>query len=121
MATGSTKTHTGGTNMNNCKICPLVFWIRKSYTAKSPGWLNPTKETQMITLTPEDAELVADAVLKRSSILVDAFVKRMAARERVQAHSETAEPRLLTYAEVGEKLKRTYDAVKMMVHRKELK
>jgi excisionase family DNA binding protein len=75
----------------------------------------------MITLTPDDAELVAEAVLKRSTVLVDAFVKRLAARERVQAHSDKSEPRLLTYAEVGEKLTRSKNAVKMMVHRKELK
>jgi excisionase family DNA binding protein len=75
----------------------------------------------MVTLTPEDAELVADAVLKRSDLLVDAFVKRMASRERVQARTENSETRFLTYAEVAEKLKRSKNAVKMMVHRKELK
>ena len=77
--------------------------------------------TKMITLTPEDAELVAEAVVKRSSVLVDALVKRLAARERVQAQAGKAEPRLLTYAEVGHMLTRSKNAVKMMVHRKELK
>jgi excisionase family DNA binding protein len=75
----------------------------------------------MITLTPDDAELIADAVVKRSTILVDAFVKRLAARERVQAQTEKTEPRLLTYGEVGDRLKRTKNAVKMMVHRRELR
>jgi hypothetical protein len=75
----------------------------------------------MVTLTREDAELVADAVLKRSDLLVDAVVKRLAARDRVQSRTDKSEPRLLTYSEVGVKLKRSKNAVKMMVHRKELK
>jgi len=45
----------------------------------------------MITLTRDDAELVADAVLKRSDLLVDAVVKRLAARERVQVRTEKNE------------------------------
>jgi excisionase family DNA binding protein len=75
----------------------------------------------MITLTRDDAELVADAVLKRSDLLVDAVVKRLAARERVQVRTEKNEPQYLTYAEVGSKLRKSTNAVKMMVHRKELK
>lgn len=74
----------------------------------------------MTTLTPEDAELVAEAVMKRSAVLVDAVVKRLAARERAQVRHDKTEPELLTYAEVGDKLKKSKNAVKMMVHRKEL-
>ncbi len=75
----------------------------------------------MVTLTPEDAELVADAFFKRSDVLVDALAKRMAARERAEARTDKPEPRLLTYGEVAERLRKSRNAVKMMVHRKELK
>lgn len=75
----------------------------------------------MTTLTPEDAELVANAVLERSDVLVDAIVKRLAARERVHARSEKSDSSPLTYAEVARRLGKSSNAVKMMVYRKELK
>ena len=75
----------------------------------------------MVTLTPEDAELVADAVLKRSHVIVDAFMKRLAAKERGHIQGEKSERQLLTYDEVGQLLKRSRNAIKMMVYRKELR
>jgi hypothetical protein len=74
----------------------------------------------IVTLTPQDAELVADAVLARSEALVDAIVKRLAARERLHAHAKQA-PENLTYAQTGERLGCSTNAIKMMVYRKILK
>lgn len=66
----------------------------------------------MVTLTDEDAELVADAV-----------VKRLAARERLRSRTadREEESHLLSYGKAGELIERSKNAIKMMVYRKELK
>jgi len=62
-------------------------------------------------ITNDDADLVADAV-----------VKRLAARERLQRRSEESEEQshLLSYSKAGKRIDRSKNAIKMMVHRKEL-
>jgi len=73
-------------------------------------------------VTPEDADAVADALFKVVDVLADAVAGRVA--NRMNALSRPAEksgPRLLTYAQAGERIGRTSEAIKQMVKRKELK
>jgi excisionase family DNA binding protein len=74
-------------------------------------------------LSPENAEAVADAVMKFMDILIDAVAGRVLARAGAQnrAVEKKSGPRLLTYAEAGERIGRTKLAVRGMVARKELR
>lgn len=74
------------------------------------------------TLPPEDAEAIAGVVLKFLEIVIEAVVRRVVSRMTAQSRTtEKPGPRLLTYAEAGERIGRTAQAVKAMVKRKELK
>ena len=70
----------------------------------------------------EDADTLADSLLKFVDVFADAVAGRVATRMKANDRAvEKSGQRLLTYAQAGERIGRTTEAIKQMVKRKQLK